>query len=92
MRLCIFMLVLCSTVVRAEEPIMLSTQDNLTISQWIIINNPPCEDWNKQYTGYSKLATDPNKECKRYRPWVCISSGNEGVDIEPLPYSFCKGN
>lgn len=53
--------------------------------------NPPCAEWNKRYTDqYGKLATAYCKDNKRWRPWVCITTGQEGIDVEPLPECFGK--
>lgn len=84
---------------RAEEPVMLGTQDTQTISEWILSNNPHCGEFEKVYTGYSQLLTDPQKGCKRYRTWKCKPAGDggayrvfgaDGVDIEDLPRDFCN--
>jgi hypothetical protein len=81
------LLMMLVTVARAEEPSMQDTVTIKSIPQWIMANNPPCKEENKQYQYYSKLATDGN-DCWRYRRWIC--DGKEGIDVEHLPLNFCK--
>lgn len=76
-------------VAKATEPEMRTTLPVISIPEWIAANNPPCDENAKLFQLYSKLATD-GKTCWRYRPWVCISTGNEGVDVEHLPLPFCQ--
>lgn len=83
------LLLLLTRVVSAEEPIMTGTTQINSIPDWIMQNNPPCDEWEKVYAEYSKLATD-GQTCWRYRPWICIMTGAEGVDVEHLPLQFCR--
>lgn len=84
------LLLACVAAVSAEEPIMTGTTQINSIPEWIMQNNPPCEEWQKLYSDYSKLATD-GQTCWRYRPWICLPTGAEGVDVEHLPLNFCRG-
>lgn len=85
-----FVFALAYSISFAEEPIMRDTSPIQSIPEWIMSNNPPCNEWEKQYTGfYSKLATD-GLTCWRYRPWICTDLNLEGIDVEYLPLEWCQ--
>lgn len=89
----IALILLVSTVANAADTLYYTTSGAeviYSIPDWVNMNNPKCTEYEKIYDNtYDKLATD-GTTCWRYRTWVCATDKQRGVDIEPLPLSFCS--
>lgn len=85
-------ILLAATVANAVETMYYTTNGTevvYSIPDWVMQNNPKCSEYEKLYDStYNKLASD-GKTCWRYRTWICTNK-QRGVDIEPLPLSFCS--
>jgi len=79
-------------VARSADTLEYTTNgaDVIGVEQFIISQNPPCNEWEKVFAPYDKLSLGQKNNCKRYRTWWCKPTGQEGVDIEHLPLEFCK--
>jgi len=92
-KLIIFFLLLNPVIAFSADTVYYTTSGNeviASIPDWIQQNNPKCTEYGKIYDStYYKLASD-GLTCWRYRTWYCADTKLKGVDVEPLPISFCE--